>query len=235
MSATPLSAPDNAAQSPDISDVIFDFCEVLIDWQLHACLDGVGSQELVDRICADDDPYGFLQYEDRMDAGEDFADIIDEYRKEYGAEAAELFTYYQEHYADALPQLMPGMRELLIDLKNAKYRLWGLTNWSHETFHTAFETFPELPQLLDGTLVSGIEKKHKPNTDFFELALERFRLTAGQCVFFDDSHQNVAAAAALGIHAFDFVDAATARNQLRNLGVRIPEGTVIETDSINTD
>ena len=39
----------------------------------------------------------------------------------------------------------------------------GLTNWSHETFHLAFEKYPRLEQLLQGTVVSGVEKMHKPN------------------------------------------------------------------------
>ena len=205
-----------------ISDVLFDFCGVLIDWEIHACLDGVADPATVTRICADNDPYGFLRYEDRMDAGEDFADIIDDYRGEYGSRAAELFEYYIRHYADALPRTVPGMTMLLTDLRESNYRLWGLTNWSHETFHTAFDSFPELRDLLDDTLVSGVEKKHKPNPDFYQLAFERFQLTPARSVFFDDTHRNVIVANALGVHAFDFIDAPTARRQLTALDVNIP-------------
>lgn len=204
-----------------ISDVAFDFCGVLLDWQIHTCLDGFADRTTVSRICAADDPYGFLRYEDRMDAGEDFADIIDDYRDEYGARAAELFEYYIRHYADSLSRMVPGMEPLLVDLKRAGYGVWGLTNWSHETFHTAFERFPELRDLLDGTLVSGAEKRHKPNPDFYELAFERFHLIPNRTVFFDDSHDNVLAASALGMQAFDFTDAVTARRQLTGLGVSI--------------
>ena len=52
-----------------ITDVIFDFCGVLLDWQTRACLTGHFPQDTVDAICAPDDPHGFFRYEDRMDAG----------------------------------------------------------------------------------------------------------------------------------------------------------------------
>ena len=55
--------------------------------------------------------------------------------------------------ADALPRTLPGMVELLADLKAHGYGVWGLTNWSHETFHLAFEKYPRLEQLLQGTVV----------------------------------------------------------------------------------
>ena len=42
------------------------------------------------------------------------------------------------------------MVELLADLKAHGYGVWGLTNWSHETFHLAFEKYPRLEQLLQG-------------------------------------------------------------------------------------
>ena len=45
--------------SANVTDVVFDFCGVLIDWQTRACLEGRYPQVVVDRICADNDPCGF--------------------------------------------------------------------------------------------------------------------------------------------------------------------------------
>ena len=69
------------ANSP-ITDVIFDFCGVLLDWNTRACLEGKFPDDVVNRICANDDPCGFFHYEDRMDAGEDLADILPDVRRE---------------------------------------------------------------------------------------------------------------------------------------------------------
>ncbi|RSX56285.1 HAD family hydrolase [Bifidobacterium samirii] len=202
-----------------ITDVIFDFCGVLIDWRTEACLSGRFPDDLVAAICADDDPHGFFRYEDRMDAGEDFDAIWPDVVAEQGEEIAGVFRYYIDHYDDALPRLLPGMAQLLEDLRAAGYGVWGLTNWSHETFHLAFAKFPELERLLQGTVVSGVEKMHKPNADIYELTLERFGLTADRCVFFDDTARNVDGANAVGIHGVRFRDADQARRDLAALGV----------------
>ena len=157
-----------------ITDVIFDFCGVLLDWQTRACLTGHFPQDTVDAICAPDDPHGFFRYEDRMDAGEDFSHIYPDVVREQGEDIAPIFAYYIEHYGDALPRMLPGMEDLLRDLKRHGYGVWGLTNWSHETIHIAFEKYPQIGELLQDTVVSGIEKMHKPNADIYELALQRF-------------------------------------------------------------
>ena len=206
---------------PTITDVVFEFCGVLLDWRTRACLEGRFAAAPVDRICADDDPCGFFGYEDRMDAGEDFDSIWPDVVAEQGERVAGIFRYYIAHYDDALPRMLPGMERLLRDLKAAGYGVWGLTNWSHETFHFAFEKFPQLAELLQGTIVSGVEKMHKPNTDIYELAMSRFGLSPESSVFLDDTAKNVAGARSAGMHAFRFVDAAQARRDLESLGVRV--------------
>lgn len=204
-----------------ITDVVFDFCGVLVDWRCRAALEGHYPDELVERIAADDDPYGFFRYEDYMDSGVAFADVYPRVVAEQGQDIADVFAYYIDHYGDALPRLVPGAQRLLTDLKSAGLRVWGLTNWSGETFHFAFERFPQLAELLDGTVVSGIEKLRKPNADIYELARRRFSLTPGATVFFDDTVRNVRGAQAVGWHARRFTDADQARRALIALGVPI--------------
>lgn len=204
-----------------IRHVIFDFCGVLIDWSTRAALQGRYDDALVDAICAPDDPYKFFHYEDRMDAGEDYAQIRPDIVREQGEDIARIFDDYVARYSDALPRLMPGMIELLADLRTAGYGVWGLTNWSHETFHIAFEKFPELTKYLQDTIVSGIEKMHKPNADIYELALSRFGISAEESVFVDDTLRNVEGAQAVGMAGIHFQSAEQVRSELQALGVRV--------------
>ena len=76
-------------------------------------------------------------------------------------------------------------------------------------------------ELLQGTVVSGVEKMHKPNADIYELAMSRFGLSPESSVFLDDTAKNVAGARSAGMHAFRFVDADQARRDLESLGVRV--------------
>lgn len=204
-----------------ITDVVFDFCGVLLDWRTRTCLEGHFDDAIVERICANDDPCKFFAYEDRMDAGEDFDSIFPDVVREQGDEIAAIFRYYIDHYGDALPRMLPGMEQLLRDLKAAGYGIWGLTNWSHETIHIAFDKYPQLSELLDGTVVSGVEKMHKPNADIYELALSRFNIKPESSVFFDDTAKNVTGAQAVGMHAFRFTAAEQARADLSTLGVTL--------------
>lgn len=55
----------------------------------------------------------------------------------------------------------------------------------------------------------------KPDREFFEHALDCIGVGADECMFFDDSALNVAAAQALGIHAHRVDGAAGARQMLR--------------------
>lgn len=116
--------------------------------------------------------------------------------------------------------MLPGMERLLRDLKAAGYGVWGLTNWSHETFHFAFEKFPQLAELLQGTIVSGVEdaqaeRRHLRTGD------EPFRPKPREQRVLDDTAKNVAGARSAGMHAFRFVDADQARRDLESLGVRV--------------
>lgn len=206
-----------------ITDVVFDFCGVLIDWQCRAALDGHYPADLVDAIAADDDPYGFFRYEDDMDSGIAFAQVYPQVVAEQGQAIANIFAYYIEHYADALPRLIPDAEQLLRDLHTAGIRTWGLTNWSAETFHTAFEQFPQLNELLTDTVVSGVEQLRKPNADIYELAQQRFHLDPAHTVFFDDTMKNVQGAQQVGWHAFVFTTTQQARHDLSKLGVSLPD------------
>ena len=93
---------------------------------------------------------------------------------------------------------IPGMEEYIKELKGKGYRVFGLSNWSIETFSLVRPVYPVL-NLMEDMLISGIEKVMKPDPKIFELALKRFGIKAEETVFIDDNPKNVAAANALGI------------------------------------
>ncbi|WP_314688782.1 HAD family phosphatase [uncultured Bifidobacterium sp.] len=219
------TAPGHKGYDHDagVQDVVFDFCGVLLDWRCRACLQGRFPDALVDDVCADDDRLGFFAFEASMDQGRSLASLLPEYRSRYGGRLAEVFRYYILHYEDSLVRIVPGMAELLRDLRAAGIGVWGLTNWSRETFPVAFRKFPELRDLLDGTVVSGEERRFKPNPDIYRLMLSRFGLEASRCVFVDDTPRNVEGARDVGMSGIVFSDAASTRRDLVSRGVPIPD------------
>jgi hypothetical protein len=63
--------------------------------------------------------------------------------------------------------------------------LYGLTNWSTETYAPALERFAFL-QWFRGILVSGEVKVIKPDRRIFELLIERFGIDPHSAVYIDD-------------------------------------------------
>lgn len=97
-------------------------------------------------------------------------------------------------------------------LKKLGYGIYGLTNWSAETFPIARSKYPVLHR-FDGIVVSGQEKLIKPDPRIFGILLERYGLNAGECIFIDDSPANIETAARLGFNTvlFDNIGNVTRR------------------------
>ena len=80
----------------------------------------------------------------------------------------------------------------------------------------AFERFDFL-SLLEGTVVSGIEKEVKPEPQIYRILLDRYALKPGQTVFIDDKEANVETARRLGMHGIVFTGAEDTRRQLDSI------------------
>ena len=96
--------------------------------------------------------------------------------------------------------------------------LFGLTNFSAETYPPTFERF-EFLRWFDGILVSGDVGLIKPDPRIFALLIERFAIDPHRAVYIDDVAANVAAAHPFGIHAIHFTDPALLRAELVALGL----------------
>jgi len=106
--------------------------------------------------------------------------------------------------------------EILKELKQAGYSLYGLTNWSAETFpyararHAFFDLF-------DDMVISGAVGHIKPEPEIYDILLEKIGKPAQECLFIDDSLPNIKQAEKLGIHGIHFQSAEQLRSELGKL------------------
>jgi 2-haloacid dehalogenase len=107
-----------------------------------------------------------------------------------------------------------GAVEILAELRDRGVPLYGLTNWSAETFPVGRRRF-EFFTWFQGIVVSGQEKMVKPDPLLFRLLLERYAIRPETAVFIDDNARNVAAANALGLHGVCFTNPAALRDELK--------------------
>ena len=110
----------------------------------------------------------------------------------------------------------PATAKLKKILRAEGYRLYGLSNWSAETFPQVEATYTFMKD-LDGMVISGYEGVQKPDERIYRILLERYNLRPEETVFFDDNIDNVIGAREVGIHAILFRDAEQAERDLNTL------------------
>lgn len=190
--------------------VIFDFGGVLVDWNPHYLYDPYfGSREKADWFLAN---ICNSAWNVQMDGGKPFEEGIAERVGEYPEWEKEIRMYRSE-WLKMMGGQIPGMQEVVEDLKAQGYRLYGLTNWAADTFALVRHTYPVF-DLLDGIVVSGEEKVAKPDPRIFRILFERYRVNPSEAVFIDDNKPNIDAARALGLQTILFQSAEQLRESL---------------------
>lgn len=193
-------------------NIIFDFGNVLVQWHPEMIYaEHFGGDEAKAwwflRHVADND------WRLRIDAGEDADTCIRELKAKF-PEHEEAIELYRSRWREMLTDEVPGMHALLDELlQNPDIEIFGLTNWSMETFPQARKEFPIL-QKIDRYVVSAAEGCVKPNPRLFQILLDRFNLKAEECTFVDDNPTNVAAAQKLGMNGIVFTNAENLRKEL---------------------
>ncbi len=97
---------------------------------------------------------------------------------------------------------VPGMRELLADAKAQGYGIYLLSNTGRH--QRAF--WPRIPgsEYFDGCILSAEWRLLKPQPEIYRLLARQYGLTLSECLFVDDTRQNVEAARACGMQGFWF-------------------------------
>ena len=198
-----------------IKNIIFDFGCVLINWSQHNLYDPYfGSSEktdwFVDNICT-------WEWNNQTDVGKTFAQSVAEKVTEFPEWEKEIRMYW-ERWLDMIGGEVEGMTQWIGELKAAGYKLYGLSNWSAETFPLVKDKYPVF-SMLDGIVMSGEELIGKPDVRIYQILLDRYGLNAEECVFIDDRLANIEAGERVGIRGIQFVDCTQAKrvfNQLLN-------------------
>ena len=201
---------------PARDTVAFDLGGVLIAWDprhLYRKLfagDETAMEHFLANVCTH-------EWNRRQDAGRSFAEGARLLKAEH-PEKAELIDAYFSRFDEMMPGPIAGSVEILAELRDRGTPLYGLTNFSAETYPPAFERF-EFLRWFDGILVSGEVGLIKPDPRIFELLIERFAIDPRRAVYIDDVETNVIAARPLGIHGIHFTTPAALRAELAELGL----------------
>jgi len=195
-----------------IHTIIFDFGGVLVDWNPRYLYsdyfqDDQKMEWFLENICTDE----WNLEQDRGRSLKEGTQILVEKFPEF---QKEIEMYYGQ-WETMLKDSIPGTVEILYELKS-KFPVFGLTNWSAETFPIALKRF-NFFQVFNGILVSGEEKLIKPDSKIFERMMDKFQLNPENCLFIDDNLKNVEASRAFGLHTLHFKNPEELRKDLVQL------------------
>lgn len=197
-----------------ITTVVFDVGNVLVGWSAHLALaDRMTEEQWNAQALAAD----FVALNALTDRGVAIAEVV-QLASERDPAYGELLDAYYGRFPHSLSGPVPGMAEIVAELRAARVRLLGLSNWSAETFHHASLSAPAVGE-LEAVMVSGSEGLAKPDPEIFERMIDIYGLAPEQTVFIDDTAENVAAARAIGFISLLFTDTKSLREDLRGLGV----------------
>ncbi|MBO7415007.1 MAG: HAD family phosphatase [Bacteroidaceae bacterium] len=184
-----------------IRNVIFDYGNVLVDWNPAYLFLPVfnGDEErcryFTENVCN-------REWFTRMDRGESMDKCVAELQAVF-PEYADTVALFRDRWFDMCRGDIPGMYELIQELKRDGVGVYGLTNWPAATFAEARRRFRTLAS-IDSYVVSSSVKLVKPDPAVYNLLLSKFNLNAEECVFIDDRTDNVSAAIAVGMKGIVF-------------------------------
>ena len=198
----------------EIKNIIFDFGGVLIDWNPRYLYRNMFNNEaemefFLAQICTP-------EWNLKQDAGRSFSDatkeLLDKY-PEFKKEVTSFYGSWSKMIGGAIEENVSQIENL-----KGKYRLFGLTNWSAESFPIVFNQYPFFKE-FEGIVVSGAEKIIKPDPRIYQLLLTRYGLIAKESLFIDDNEENIKAANKLGFETIHLHEKVSLKNELLRLTI----------------
>ena len=134
-----------------IKNIIFDFGEVLVNWDPRRLYvpyfgDAAKAEWFLKEIC----PY---EWNAQCDLGRPLAEVAQE-RVDLFPEWEKEIRMYFDRWIDMIGGEIPGSADVVREFKERGFGIYGITNWSAETFPLVRHRFPVF-DLMDGMVISG--------------------------------------------------------------------------------
>lgn len=199
----------------EITSVVFDLGNVLIDWNPRYLYKKLFSNQkemewFLENICNDD-------WNEKHDAGQSFFKGIPQLVRLH-PQFKDLIKNWYDRWEEMLGGPIEDTVEVLSELKNNGMPLYILSNWSAETYPKA-ELIYDFLNWFDGKIISGEVGKVKPDPEIFYILSKTYNLNPKNSVFIDDKLVNIKTAELVGFHGIHFKNGSLLKNELKKLNV----------------
>jgi len=200
----------------NIQAIIFDYGNVLIEW----------NPRFVYNRYFQDDPEGmehflkevdFMGWNAHQDKGRTFKEGVADLSTQF-PHHSHLIQAYHDNWKDSIGVAHWETVAIMKQLKAKGYPLYGLSNWSPETFPYAREKYDFL-NLLDDMVISGYVGYVKPEPEIYHIILEKIGMPAQDCLFIDDSLPNIKQANTMGFNTIHFASPEKLKKEITQLGL----------------
>ncbi|SDQ04238.1 2-haloacid dehalogenase [Chryseobacterium soldanellicola] len=200
-----------------IKNIVFDFGGVLVDWNpRYYFKEYFNDDEKMEYFLTE---IAQTEWNEEQDRGRLLSEGTEIQVKKFPDWEKEIRAYY-DNWTTMLRSDIPHNVEVLKKLGKTDYQLFGLTNWSEETFPYALENY-DFFKLFDGKIVvSGTEKLIKPDPKIWHILLDRYKIHANETVFIDDNPKNIEMAKSLGFETVHVTPETDLEQELIDLGIK---------------
>lgn len=205
-----------SSNTPDGLAIVFDFGRVLIDWDpryLYRKFFGQDEQAM-ERFIKEVRFYDWIH---RLDSSGNYAEGVESACAEY-PQYCHLIRAYDQRYDETIRGPIEPTVAIMRRLKRAGYPIYALSNWPVEKYalvRPRYDFFDDLDEIV----VSGEVGIAKPEAGIYEALLRRTGRRAEDCLFIDDSPENIAAARELGFQTILYKSPEQLREALAELGI----------------
>ena len=199
-----------------IKTIVFDFGGVLINWDPRNLYRHYfpNQPQAMEAFLEEVD---FYAWNAQQDKGRPFSEGVAELTAKF-PHHAELIEAYHLRWEESITGAIKGSVTLLERLAEKDYPLYGLSNWSMETFPRIEKQYSFF-QYFDKIILSGAVKLNKPDPAIFSLLLEKIKFSAEEAIFIDDSPANIHTAQKIGFNTIHFTSPENLEDELKEYGV----------------
>ena len=158
-----------------------------------------------------------MEWNAQQDKGRTFAEGVAALSKQF-PHHAHLIQAYHDHWVDSIGEAYWETVDIMHQLNEKGYPIYGLSNWSAETFPYAREKY-NFFDLFDDMVISGAVGFVKPEPEIFHILLEKIGKPAQECLFIDDSLPNIQQANTMGFKTIHFVTPSQLKDTVLQLGL----------------